>query len=142
MRMLSAPSVRQLRRNEWTSTSSCQGHSHLAEPHVIVIRTATKSQADFGVSYNPVPVSSAQKPLCFQSKRVAKKNNSNKMIVSIHYVSVIFSNRESICIIPGLIKDLARCKYYVSNPHILPLRCALGVYLSNNWYVLSQRNSG
>lgn len=63
------------------------------------------------------------------------------MIVSIHYISVIFSNSESICIIPGLIKDLAR-KYYVSNPHILPPRCASGVYLSNNWYVLSQRNSG
>lgn len=65
-----------------------------------------------------------------------------KMIGSIHYISVIFSNRESICIIPGLIKDLAPCKYYVSNPHILPPRCASGVYLSNNWYALLQRNSG
>lgn len=42
------------------------------------------------------------------------------MIDSIHYTSVIFSNRESICIIPGLIKDLAPCKYCVCNPHVLP----------------------
>ena len=115
-----------------------QGRLYLAEPYIRVITIITKSQANFGISYNSLPTSAAQKLLFFQSERVAKK----KMIGSIHYISIIFSNRESICIIPGLIKDLAPCKYYVSNPHILPPHCASGVYLSNNWYALLQRNSG
>lgn len=67
---------------------------------------------------------------------------NKKKIDSIHYISVIFSNRESICIIPGLIKDLAPCKYCVCNPHVLPPRRASGVYFCNNWCVLLHRNGG
>lgn len=119
-----------------------QGHSHLAEPQITVITVITKSQANFGISHNFVPTPSAHKLLFFQCEWITKKKIKNQKIDSIHYISVIFSNRESICIIPGLITDLAPCKYCVCNPHVLPALSASGVYFCNNWCVLLHRNSG
>lgn len=116
-------------------THTLQSHSF------IVITVITKSQANFGISHNFVPSSSAHKLFFSQCEWNTKKKNKNK-IDSIHYISVIFSNRESICIIPGLIKDLAPCKYCVCNPHVLPPRRASGVYFCNNWCVLLHRNGG
>lgn len=42
-----------------------QSHSCLAEPHITVITVITKSQANFGISHNFVPTSSAHKLFFF-----------------------------------------------------------------------------